>query len=56
MKKILSGSKSKGNGGQKVENDNDVGACDLDLEYYTNGIKYFKQKNSHLFFYGQRQL
>ena len=49
MKKILSGSKSKGNGGQKVENDNDVGACDLDLEYYKNGIKYFKQKNMHLF-------
>ena len=23
---------------------NDMGACDLDLEYYKNGIKYFKQK------------
>ena len=32
-----------------MENDNDVGACDLDLEYYTNGIKYFEQKNMHFF-------
>ena len=41
IKRILSGSKSKGNGGQKVENDNDMGACDLDLEYYANGIQIF---------------